>query len=82
MQKQLLDIADVYRFPGEKPSLYHLMRSRKRQEQRHITTMTDTHGGRHTTNKPILRTFTQFLQTKYADIDVDMREVVKMGRAL
>jgi hypothetical protein len=82
MQKQLLDIADVDRFPGEQPSLYHLMRSRKRQEQRHITTITDAHGRRHTTNKPTLRKFTQFLQTKYADIEGAMREDVKMGRAL
>jgi hypothetical protein len=82
MQKQLLDIADVDRFPGEQPSLYHLMRSRKRQEQRHVTTITDSHGSRHTTNKTILLTFTQFLETKYADIEVDMREAVKKGRAL
>jgi hypothetical protein len=58
------------------------MRTRKRQEQRHITTITDAHGNRHTTNKPILRTFTQFLQTNYEDIGVDIREVVTMGRAV
>jgi hypothetical protein len=82
MQKQQLDIADAYRFPGEQPSLYHLMRSRNRQEQRHITTTTDAHGSRHTTNTSILRIFTQFLQTKYEYISVDIREVVTMGRAL
>jgi hypothetical protein len=77
-----LDTDEVDRFPGEKPSLYHLMRSRKRQEQLHINNITDKHGIRHVTNRYIMRKITHFLQTKYEAIDVDMGEVTNMGQSI
>jgi hypothetical protein len=82
MQKQTLDVGEVKTYPGEKPTLFHLIRAGTRQEQRHITTITDAQGNRHTTNQAILKTFTHFLQKKYGEKLVDMREVDAMGNII
>jgi hypothetical protein len=79
-QKRLLDIGDADRFQVETPSIYHLMRTRKRQEKRNITNVTDENGKKHDTNGTIIRTFTYHLRKRYGKIDVDTGEVAKMAK--
>jgi hypothetical protein len=66
----------------EHPTLYHLIRARKRREQRNITAVKDVQGNTHKTNRSILQAFTLYLQDKYEEKTVDMSEINKMGRYL
>jgi hypothetical protein len=77
-QKRLLDIGEADRYQVETPSIYHLMRTRQRQEKRNITNITDEHGNNYDTNATIIRTFTNHLRKRYGKIDVDICEVAKM----
>jgi endonuclease/exonuclease/phosphatase family metal-dependent hydrolase len=77
-QKRLLDIGEADRYHVEKPSIYHLMKTRQRQKKRNITSITDENGNKHDTNATITRTFANHLRKKYGKIDVDIHEIAKM----
>jgi hypothetical protein len=63
-QKRLLDIGEQDRLTTEIPSIYLLIRTKKRQETRNIQRITDRHGNIHTDTMNILRTFTEHLKEK------------------
>jgi hypothetical protein len=78
----LVDIGDVNVFPGEHPTLYHLIRARKRREQRDITAVKGVQENTHKTNRSILQAFTLYIQDKYKEKTVDNSEINKMGSYL
>ena len=55
----------------EMPSLYHVLRLRKRQESRTIDRVYNSEGNLQTSPPTILRTFTEFMKKKYSIITVD-----------
>jgi hypothetical protein len=61
-QKKLLDIGIEKRVPTEKPSIYHIIRTQKRQGMRNIESIIDNQGITHTDTQHILKTFTSHLK--------------------
>ena len=55
-------------FQEEIPSLSHLLQLRKQFVLRMTTSVSDKEGVTHTTNRGILHTFVEFLQSKYDSI--------------
>jgi len=71
-QKRLfLNNADRGRTDDNSPSLYHLIRARKRQERRTVQTIQDRNGVTHTTMADIKHTFKDYMQTKLDIIPAD-----------
>jgi len=50
---------------GEEPSIYHILKARKRQIARMVTKIMDNNGIEHTTPTTILRTLTEYMGGKY-----------------
>jgi len=73
LEKQwiLLDNDEHDMIKGEKPSLYHLIRARKRQDARIVHAITNSTGATQTTLINILRTFSDFTRRKYDTTPVD-----------
>jgi len=71
-QKSLyLNNAECDRREGESPSLYHLIRTRKRQKARTPQEIQDRKGVTHTTMEDIMHTFKEYMQMKFDTIPVD-----------
>ena len=79
-QRVFLDNSEHDRLAGEEPTLYHILKRRRRQESRMITSVHDSNGNKHTSTSDILRTFTTFMRSKYDDIAVDAGSVKHMAR--
>jgi hypothetical protein len=78
----LLDAAEHDKIADKGPSLYHLLKSRKRQEARVIHSIHDSNGNLQSSSTHTLRTFTAFLRMKYESIQVDEDCVNHMANAL
>jgi hypothetical protein len=63
----------------ETPSVFHLTRTKKRQEMRNTQRITDRYGNIHDNTTNIVRTFTEHLKEKYENIKVNVYEVEKIG---
>jgi len=71
-QKRLfLNKADRGRTDDNSPSVYHLIRARKRQDRRTLQTVQERNGVTHTTMADIKHTFKDYMQTKFDIIPVD-----------
>jgi hypothetical protein len=66
-QRILLDTDEQGRIAGEGQSLYHILKSRKRQEARVIHCIHDSYGNPKTISTDILCTFTEFVRRKYSN---------------
>jgi hypothetical protein len=67
----LLDVRENDKVQDEEPSLFHVLRMRRRRAAREITQVTDVQGNTHTTPSAIDATFVSHLRTIYKQIDVD-----------
>ena len=57
LQRVMLDNVDPNRLEGEKPTLFHILQMRKRQEVGTIRSVQDEHGSTQTTTNGIMRAF-------------------------
>jgi len=79
-RRVFLDNGEHDRLAGEEPTLYHILKRRRRQKSKMIHRVQDNHGNLHkTTTTDIIRTFTTFMRHKYADIAVDEGSVKHMA---
>lgn len=78
--RALLDNGEHERFAGEEPTLYHLLKMRRRQESRVIHGVQDRDGKIHISTKDLLRTFVLFVRKKYGAIAVNEDSVNCMAR--
>ena len=79
----MLDNVDPNWLEGEKPVLFHILQTRKRQEVRVIRSVQDEHGNTQTTTNGVMRAFTTFLRRKYESIAVEdesIERVAEIGR--
>ena len=67
----LIDTGEQDRMLGEEPSLHHLLKGRKRQEQRTVHQIYDNIGIQHTSSTDILRIFTDHKRCKYDHRTID-----------
>jgi hypothetical protein len=81
-QKRLLDIGEQDRLTTEIPSIFHLTRTKKRQEMRNTQRITDRHENIREDTINILRTFTEHLKEKYEALHVNTDEVEMMGHSI
>jgi exonuclease III len=81
-QKKRLDKGIADGMPTENPSLYHILRTQKRQEMRNIVSITDNQGITHTDTRHILETFTNHLKGKYGTLPLQARHVQRMGKQI
>jgi hypothetical protein len=69
--RRMLDTNIPETLQEERVSLYHLMCSRKRPDQRTITTVQEPDNGTQTSTKGNVATFSSFLRRRYSPIPVD-----------
>jgi hypothetical protein len=77
-----LDLDDRVAFIGERASICHIIKHKKRREQLTITRLLDQADRTQTTNRGIVGVFHEFLQSKYEPISVDtecVRQIVGAG---
>ena len=65
LRRILLDNGEQDVLEGEEPSIYHILKARKRQVARMVTKIMDNNGIEHTTPTTILRTLTEYMGGKY-----------------
>jgi len=75
----MLDNVDPKRLEEEKPALFHILKTRKRQEVRMIRSLKDEYGNNQTTTNGIMRAFTTFLRRKYEPIVVQDECIERMA---
>jgi hypothetical protein len=75
LQKKLLDSDEADRVEGESPSLYTVLRMKRRREERSIPALHDDGGVLQTTPGEIARTMTTHLRNKYKPIPVERPSV-------
>ena len=61
------DNSEHDRIVGEEPTLYHILKRRRRQESRMINSVHGSNGNKHISTMDILSTFTTFMRSKYDD---------------
>jgi hypothetical protein len=71
LRRILLDNCEQDALEGEEPSIYHILKARKRQVARMVTKIMDNNGIEHTTPTTILRTLTEYMREKYSTITMD-----------
>jgi hypothetical protein len=81
LRRVVLDNGEHERLAGEKPTLYNLIKMRRRQESRMIREVQDINGNIHTITKDILRTFATFMRSKHGIITVDEKNVKYLPEA-
>jgi len=69
-QRVMLNNTEQDKAEGEKPSIHHVIRSRKRQETRTISIIRDDNDELQETSKTILKAFTEHFQRAFQPIDV------------
>jgi hypothetical protein len=74
-QNQYVDTEDNDLIAGEEPSLYQLLRQRKRQKSRLIEQINDDEGNTQTTQMGMLRFFATFMEEKYATKMTDVSAI-------
>jgi hypothetical protein len=73
---------DSATFNDERSSTYHIIKQKKRREQRTITRILDQEGRTQTTNRGIVGVFHEFLRSKFEPINVDAECVRRMVEAV
>jgi hypothetical protein len=81
-QRRLIDTEEQDRITEERPSLYHILKSRKRQEARIMHSIHDSDGNLQSNTFDLLRTFTEFMRWKYDHIQVDEDCIQRMENTL
>ena len=77
----VIDTHEATLFQGEIPSLSHLLQLPKRRVSRLTTSVVDKASVTQTTNRGILHTFVEFLQSKYDPIEMDDAFLSRMEKA-
>jgi hypothetical protein len=75
----MLDNVDPNRLEGEKPALFHILQTQKRQKFRMIRSVHDKHGNTQTTTNGIVPAFTNFLRRKYEPIALEDKCIESMA---
>ena len=75
LQKILPDNSYSYRPDGRKPTIYHVLQTKRRGAERTIYRLRDEEGQMHTTPTGIARTLTNFLRKMYDRIEADEASV-------
>jgi hypothetical protein len=78
----MLDQAGHYTLSDEPPSLFHLIKQKKRREKRTITAIQDGRGEVVTDTAAICTVFETFLQKKYEHIDSDTESIQQIVRVI
>jgi hypothetical protein len=71
LRRILLDNGEQDVLEGEEPSIYHILKARKRQVASMVTKIVDNNGIEHTIPTTILLTLTEYIRGKYDCINVD-----------
>jgi hypothetical protein len=79
IEQQKRDIDEQDKMKEEQPSNFHIVKARKRQEMRTITSVNDKNGNTQESNASIMRTFTEILKRKYDGIQVDQ---IRIGNTI
>lgn len=77
-QQRLLDVDEQDRMMEEQPSIFHIVKARKRQEKKTIHSINDSNGNPQESNATIMRTFTEFMQEKYEHIQAAPDQINQM----
>jgi hypothetical protein len=85
LQSIFLDNNEQERINEEEPTIYHIIKAKKkRQKARIITHIIDKHGMEQTNTYEILRTFTEYMRNKFEQIPINetsFREIVKQSQS-
>ena len=81
-QRLLLDTDEHDRVAEEDPSLYHILKSMKRQEARMVYRICESQGNMQTKTFDILRNFTECMRMKYDYSQVKEDRVERMENAM
>jgi hypothetical protein len=81
-EKLMLDVDGKDKMEGEEPTLFHVLKRRKRCEAREIRMIKDWQGNIYTWPQDIMDTFVQYLTQKYEPIDVDDTSITIMEAAI
>jgi hypothetical protein len=79
-QRLFLHTEDQDKCEDETPSLYHVLKMRKRQTSQMIDRVYDSEGHLQTSQLTILRVFTEFMKNKYDTIKVDADSIRRILR--
>jgi len=71
-QRIVLDTEEHDKTIGENPSLYHILKTRKRQNNRTIKRISDEHCEVHSTSTAIIKAFKMFFNEKFKPIQIDV----------
>ena len=82
MEKLMLDIDKQDKIEDEEPSLFHILKRRKRCKAREIRKIQDLQGNMYTQPQDIIDTFMTHLTQKYEHIDVDENSIAIMEAAI
>jgi hypothetical protein len=82
MRHSHLDLTDRDKLEGEEPSLYEVLRVRRRQDARETTQVIDPQGRTHETPRGIRDTFVDYLRAKYMPIEVEEADLQALQRVL
>jgi hypothetical protein len=77
-----LDLKHKELLDGEIPTIYQVLRKKRRQAARHITQIKDNTGATYTTQTDIADTFLTTLRNKYRQIDTDDDALEAIQRAV
>ena len=82
LQKLLLDTNVTDEIDGGKPTLYNVLQTTRRKEERKIYSLRDTNGEVQMSPSGIARTMTSYLREKYDRIEVDARSIQELVKIL
>jgi exonuclease III len=78
-QQRLIDTDEKDSLNAEIPTIYHIMRTKKRQDMRNVTRITDNNGNTHVSIMDIIRTFTEYMKEKYGNIHANTDMIKRMS---
>jgi hypothetical protein len=76
----ILDGAGDEGMEDENPSIFQLIRTRRRQRMRHINTVCDPIGDIHTETAEIMQTFTEHLRSSFVPIPIQFGSHIVLHR--
>jgi hypothetical protein len=83
MEGTMVDVDHLAVFNNDRASIYHIIKQKKRREQRTISKILDKAGRTQTTEKGIVQVFQDFLRNTFEPIRVGkecVRRMVEAGR--
>jgi hypothetical protein len=78
-RREMIDTEERNRLPHESPSIYHILRTKKRQNMRSISVIKDTQGQDHTDILSIKKTLTLYFTEKYGHTSVNKDQIRSIG---